>query len=99
MKMLDPDVVKVLLAYVSNNVILMRELAFLCQSSDNDSAMMMSLGIPMHGRGPPALGLMTRISPPVMSLDEWRLERTARNDRILIDNQVLGGCNFGSICF
>jgi hypothetical protein len=91
MKIIDPNVVKVLLAYGSKNVILMRELAFLCQSSDNDSAMWMSLGIPMHGWAPPALGLITGISPPLMFLDEWRSEGTARNYMILLTIKSSGG--------
>jgi len=84
MKLIDKNVYKVLHAYGSKNIVMMRELSYVCQTSDNEAAIWMALGLPMRGWSPFANGLMTRIKPPVETYHDWCTDRLIRNDKVLL---------------
>jgi len=79
----DKSVGKVLNAGVMKHVALMRELAVACRTEDIASPALLLIGIPMLGWAPPAHGLLARVSPPEMSMEEWTASRHNRNDTVL----------------
>ena len=89
-KILDKSVLKVLRAYGNKDIVLMRELSFVCHSSDGETAMWMALGLPMHGWAPSALGLMTRVKQPAEAYCDWSFKRLERNDKVLLSVKSSG---------
>jgi len=87
---LDKNVLKVLRAFGDKDIVLMRELSYVAQTSDNEAAMWMALGIPMRGWAPPANGMATRIKPPTEVYSEWIHSRSERNAKVLLSVKPSG---------
>ena len=87
--MCNASVQNVIRAKVTKNVALMRELTYLCRTTDGTSSAFLLVGLPMLGWTPAADGLMMRSSPPETSIDEWASRRSASNE----DMKRRAGCS------
>ena len=79
----EATVRKVLGAFGTKNVVLMRELAFVCGTRDITSPCALLVGLPMLGWAPGADGLMERVRCPQMPMHEFMKGRDERNRRII----------------
>ena len=82
-RLCDPSVQCVLRAFGTKNVVLMRELAYLCGTRDILSPCAMLIGLPMLGWAPGAEGLMPRMRHPTMTMDEFLVGRLERNRKLI----------------
>ena len=83
LKLCEPSVARVLQAFGTKNVALMREIAFVCDTNDISSPGLLLIGLPMLGWAPGADGLMPRLKPPLQSVEEFLQSREERNEKIL----------------
>jgi hypothetical protein len=89
-RLCEPSVQKVLRAFGTKNIVLMRELAYLCGTRDILSPCAMLIGLPMLGWAPGAEGLMARMRHPTMTLDEFLAGRLERNEKLVKKTRASG---------
>ena len=65
LRLVSPSVGSVLTAYLCKHVALMRELQFICQTSDQSGMVGLFLGLPLVSWTASAVGLMERIRGPI----------------------------------
>lgn len=73
----------VLNSYAPKCIAFMREVSFVCQSSDNEAPLRLFLGLPMLGWAPRANGMMDRVTPPDETIEQWTSRRVERNSKLL----------------
>ena len=78
-----PQVAATLRAYERKNVAFMREVGYVSMPRDYCAIAALVIGLPMIGWTQGAEGLMERIKPPMVGIEEWRRDRPSRNERIL----------------
>ena len=70
--------IRVLQAFGTKNVVLMGEIAFVCDTNDISSPVLLLIGLPMLGWAPSADGLMPRLEAPLQSVEEFLESRFGR---------------------
>ena len=90
---------RVLNAYGKKNIVLHRELAFVCLPEDYSAIACLVTGLPMIGWAPPAFGNLPRVKPPANSLEDWLPDRSERNSKLLGRIRGTGDPELDSIAY
>ena len=83
LRLCEPSVAVVLHAFGTKNVALMREIAFVCDTTDIASPGLLLIGLPMLGWAPGADGLTPRLKPPIRPVEDFLQSCEERNERSL----------------